>query len=351
VVYYAFTSLSTVGFGDFNPRSDSERLVCSFILLFGVAIFSYIMGIFIEILDQYKNLNADLDDGDNLSKFFGLLRRFNDNVPIKQQLKEQIERHFDYKWKKDKNQSIDDDAEIAMLDQLPDEVQDKIFCDFLFSDFQKLFMRFFRIPKSYEDAHHDNGNLDPNYCDYYNMEDQEYRKFMLQLLKDLEPRQEDAYTMLFEELDEIREVIFIERGECDVGYEINKKKKFVIRYSTATVIGGFNCTFDKRAIFCYRTKTNCEGYSVRKANWMELISEENYPSIAATLKRNVENDYKKNIKEKVLACKKKHIARYHKRSDYQQMLTIIPHDALEGKDLNIIGDKIKKVMEKETQET
>lgn len=88
VVYYAFTSLSTVGFGDIVPRSNSERLVCSFILLFGVAIFSYIMSIFIEILDQYKNLNADLDDGDNLSKFFGLLRRFNDNVPIRIQLKE-----------------------------------------------------------------------------------------------------------------------------------------------------------------------------------------------------------------------------------------------------------------------
>lgn len=88
MVYYAFTSLSTVGFGDLHPRSNSERLVCSFILLFGVAIFSYIMSIFIEILDQYKNLNADLDEGDDLSKFFGLLRRFNDNVPIKLQLKE-----------------------------------------------------------------------------------------------------------------------------------------------------------------------------------------------------------------------------------------------------------------------
>ena len=119
--------------------------------------------------------------------------------------------------------------------------------------------------------------------------------------------------MLFEELDEIREVIFIERGECDVGYEINKKKKFVIRYSTATVIGGFNCTFNKRAIFCYRTKTNCEGYSVRKNHWMDLINEENFPSIATTLRMNVKNDYNKNIKEKVLACKKKHIARYHKR--------------------------------------
>ena len=48
--YYAFTSLSTVGFGDYNPKSNIERLFCAFILLFGVSIFSYIMGCFIEIL-------------------------------------------------------------------------------------------------------------------------------------------------------------------------------------------------------------------------------------------------------------------------------------------------------------
>jgi hypothetical protein len=50
VIYYAFTTLSTVGFGDFFPSSNSERALCSFILLGGVAIFSYIMGNFIEIL-------------------------------------------------------------------------------------------------------------------------------------------------------------------------------------------------------------------------------------------------------------------------------------------------------------
>jgi len=49
-VYYAFTTLSTVGFGDYSPRSNVERATCAFILVFGVAIFSYMMGIFIEIL-------------------------------------------------------------------------------------------------------------------------------------------------------------------------------------------------------------------------------------------------------------------------------------------------------------
>ena len=64
VTYFAFTSLSTVGFGDYNPRSNIERFVCAFILLIGVAIFSYIMGNFISILDQFKDFNKEVDDGD-----------------------------------------------------------------------------------------------------------------------------------------------------------------------------------------------------------------------------------------------------------------------------------------------
>ncbi len=50
MVYFAFTSLSTVGFGDLNPRSDFERIFIAFMLMFGVAIFSYIMGQFIDII-------------------------------------------------------------------------------------------------------------------------------------------------------------------------------------------------------------------------------------------------------------------------------------------------------------
>jgi hypothetical protein len=49
--YFAFTTLSTTGFGDFVPKSDGEMILCSFILLSGVAVFSYVMGNFIEILE------------------------------------------------------------------------------------------------------------------------------------------------------------------------------------------------------------------------------------------------------------------------------------------------------------
>ena len=112
VMYYAFTSLSTVGFGDFYPRSDPERLLCAFILLFGVAIFSYIMGNFIEILDQFQKINEPLDEGHNLAKFICLLTQFNRGKPFNLKLANKIQEFFDYKWKFDKNQAIDEEEEL-----------------------------------------------------------------------------------------------------------------------------------------------------------------------------------------------------------------------------------------------
>ena len=52
-LYFAFTTLSTVGFGDFTPRGDFERAFGAFVLISGVAMFSYLMGSFIEILSTY----------------------------------------------------------------------------------------------------------------------------------------------------------------------------------------------------------------------------------------------------------------------------------------------------------
>lgn len=62
--YFAFTTLSTVGFGDFTPRSDGERLCGSMMLLLGVAIFSYYMTLFISMLEKIKEFQSDVDDGD-----------------------------------------------------------------------------------------------------------------------------------------------------------------------------------------------------------------------------------------------------------------------------------------------
>lgn len=96
--YWAFTTLSTVGFGDYYPTSNAERFLCAFLLLFGVTIFSYILGAYITILSSITRLNADFDDGDNLSKWLGLIKRFNNGREISIEYKDIIEQFFDYRW-------------------------------------------------------------------------------------------------------------------------------------------------------------------------------------------------------------------------------------------------------------
>lgn len=121
-LYFGFTTLSTVGFGDFVPRSNVERATGSFVLLAGVALFSYLMGNFIEILDEYQNLNKDLDDGDTLAKFFGMMKHYNKGESIHFELKKKIEEHFDYMWNNDKNQAMKTEEDIGQYDQLPEHV-------------------------------------------------------------------------------------------------------------------------------------------------------------------------------------------------------------------------------------
>lgn len=116
MIYYAFTSLSTVGFGDYAPRSDLERAIGSMVLLCGVAVFSYIMGNFIDILNNYLEFTSDINDGDKLSRFFGILKEFNKGKDMDSWLKLKMESFFDYKWQNDKQLPFYEESDEAMLE-------------------------------------------------------------------------------------------------------------------------------------------------------------------------------------------------------------------------------------------
>ena len=178
VMYFAFTTLSTVGFGDFTPRSNAERLVFTFVLLGGVAIFSYIMGVFMDIIQSMLGLAADIQDDDELSRWFGLIKRFNYGRPVTVDLKEKIEHYFTYRWLNDKNIGISSEADIKIFDELPTNVQQQLYSEFLFKIFIRNFKKFFEFKKE------TNSNIKHV---YYSWNDVYYQNFMIELLKMLEP--------------------------------------------------------------------------------------------------------------------------------------------------------------------
>lgn len=51
LTYFSFTTLSLVGFGDYYPTGNSERIMGSAILLLGVGVFTFMLGDYILIIN------------------------------------------------------------------------------------------------------------------------------------------------------------------------------------------------------------------------------------------------------------------------------------------------------------
>jgi len=63
-----------------------------------------------EMLVSFEALVANLDEGEKIPRFLSLIEEFNERMPIETEFKERIEKHFDYRWKNDKVQAINDEA-------------------------------------------------------------------------------------------------------------------------------------------------------------------------------------------------------------------------------------------------
>jgi CRP-like cAMP-binding protein len=121
-------------------------------------------------------------------------------------------------------------------------------------------------------------------------------------------------TILFEELGEINEIIFVETGQIEVGFDINKIRKYVYRYDSKYVIGAYNCTFNERSLFVYRCRTNCKGYYIRKNVWKQLI--DSYPSIRDIIQKQIQEEYEMHLKKEMHETKEKYLFKIKQRSDF-----------------------------------
>lgn len=65
---------------------------------------------------------------------------------------------------------------------------------------------------------------------FYTWFDCNYRDFMINILQNLEPIYHSKGTQIAGELDEFGEVLFVEKGLIYIGYEINKHRKFCVKY-------------------------------------------------------------------------------------------------------------------------
>ena len=149
---------------------------------------------------------------------------------------------------------------------------------------------------------------------FYTWQDMPYRDFMMQVLRALEPRFYKKHTIIIDELDEMLEVVFIQKGDTLIGYQVNKQKRYCIKYTDKCVIGAFGCTFNQRAAFIYACYNDNSGYSIRKEKWKEMI--ESNDEIGSIVRKNVLIEYITQIRSKVLIKKRQAIRKAMERKDY-----------------------------------
>lgn len=84
IVYFITTSLTTIGFGDFNPKSDMERVLIVIILLAGVVIFSNFIGGVIDLIKTREDYLYDPQvDTAEIDRFMFLMEKFNGGEVMK----------------------------------------------------------------------------------------------------------------------------------------------------------------------------------------------------------------------------------------------------------------------------
>lgn len=66
-MYYIFTTLATVGFGDYYPINSYERIVIGAVFIFSVTVFSFIMGRLLSLLFSYNRMTGDNTEEDDLA--------------------------------------------------------------------------------------------------------------------------------------------------------------------------------------------------------------------------------------------------------------------------------------------
>ena len=121
---------------------------------------------------------------------------------------------------------------------MPNVVKRQIYAEFLFQYFYHEYRHHFDFKR--RDTIHEHS--------FYNWTDYTYEDFMIQIFQSLSPLRFEPMDQIYNELDEIEKVVYLHEGKFDIGYEINRKRFYVVRFEK-TSIAEFEMVYERRIYF------------------------------------------------------------------------------------------------------
>jgi hypothetical protein len=114
-LYWAFTTIATVGYGDVTPFTQTERIFLCFIMLVGAISFGY------TISNVAALISLEDDTGRKIRDKISSINQYMHYRKLPDDLQRRIRAHYEYAWKR---QTVYDEREI--LTQLPSFLRTKV---------------------------------------------------------------------------------------------------------------------------------------------------------------------------------------------------------------------------------
>lgn len=143
LTYFAFTTISTVGFGDYHPRNNSERTIGAMLMLMGAMINSFVIESLQHMIEQYAEITADFEENEHLALFLNTIKKYNGGFDLPTEQLEEIRQYFEYRWSHHRNQAISSEEDLNQYDNLHEDYQKKLFVNYLFKDLIQLHHKLF----------------------------------------------------------------------------------------------------------------------------------------------------------------------------------------------------------------
>jgi hypothetical protein len=250
--YFIFTTLVTVGYGDFYATNKYEMGFAILLLLAGPTWFAFMMGKSITIINKLQDLSGRNNKLINLQLWMFSIEEKIHAVP--NQLKGKIFAHFSNYWKYDRLKSLQNSSDETRVDfenipdelfkQLPVKIKEEIL-EYLFSD---MFWR---------------------YCHFFNFLDEE--KFSL--LHFMKPFFFACHEIVIYSESKVNELYFILNGQVEVGIFTHKGFQTIGVLNKHLVLGDFYVIKDVESPAVFRALNFIRGYLVPAFAFNELVNQ------------------------------------------------------------------------------
>lgn len=264
-MYFIFTTLMTVGYGDYSARNSYEMGFCIFIMLIGSAWLALTISRVISFVKELEKIGEVKDNLNDLVVFINNLENIHGVMPSL--LKKKVLAHFNYYWKHDRlgrlanpdwTRDIHGLLEISdeTLKFLPKKLQQNTL-DYLFKDYFNNFTRFF-------------GTED---------------EFRYDICLHMQPRFYDNEYILIQG-DFCQELLLMQKGFALMGFH-DENDNFVIcqNFSSGIIIGESSVFLKMPSFASYKaygveamaipdhavTKILREKYPTRMLNYMDIV--------------------------------------------------------------------------------